>query len=183
MMSCRRLWPHAAALLAFASVARADEADPCDFVSSGAMSFSYEQVASCYRSVPFEPAILSNILDVIEQNRSFSDLAEVYEQRVHWREALAALRHDFPNDAAMHDAIKREHHEFRNVHVSYFPPRCYSALVTGFVPLEFGSTLKVEGGEPEQIIFVEATTLADVYLEATGIDAGALVTNPSSTSC
>jgi hypothetical protein len=151
------------------------ESDPCDFVSSGASSFSFAQVERCYQSVPFEPTDLANILAVIEQHRSFSDLAEAYDARVHWHEALAALAHDYPNDAAMHDALKREHHDFRNVHVSYFPPQCYTALLIGFTPLEFGSTVRVGAEGEQQIIFVESTLLAEPYLQGTGIDANALV--------
>jgi len=162
--------------LGFASAAQAQAVDPCDFVSSGATSFSFEQVKSCYESVPFDAGDLANIVEVIEQHRSFSDLAEAYDARVHWRDALAALaERDFPNDAAMHDALKREHHDFRNVHVSYFPPSCYSALVVGFTPLELGSLLRTVDGADEQVIFVEAAFLPAPYLEATGIDATTLI--------
>jgi hypothetical protein len=163
------------AFLALAPIAQATVGDPCDFVSSGATSFSPEQVLSCYRSVPFEPADLLNIIDVIEQHRSFSDLAEIYDARVHWRQALAALEHDYPNDMAMHDAIKREHHDFGNVHVSYFPPQCYSALLIGFTPLEFGSVVRNDGAGDEQLIFVESAPLASRYQAATAIDASSLV--------
>jgi hypothetical protein len=165
----------ALSVLCLASLARAAEGDPCDFVSSGATSFSFEQVKRCYESVPFEPADLTNILGVIEQHRSFSDLAEAYDARVHWRAALAALAHDHANDAAMHDALKREHHEFRNVHVSYFPPSCYSATVIGFTPFEFGSTVRDGAEGDEQIIFVESTLLGAQYLQGTGVDASALI--------
>jgi hypothetical protein len=168
-------WGAAASVLCLGSVARAAEADACDFASSGATSFSFEQVRRCYESVPFEPADLGNILAVIEQHRSFSDLAEAYEARVHWRDALAALAHDYPNDAAMHDALKREHHDFRNVHVSYFPPQCYTGMLIGFTPLEFGSTVRVGTDGDEQIVFVESTLLADAYRQGTGIDATALI--------
>lgn len=164
------------ALLGLATTAQAQEVDPCDFVSSGATSFSYEQVRSCYESVPFDADDLANIIDVIEQHRSFSDLAEAYDARVHWRDALAALAaQDFPNDSAMHDALKREHHEFRNVHVAYLPPTCYSSVVIGFTPIEFGSALREVGGALEQIIFVEAALFPGPYLQATGIDATALI--------
>jgi hypothetical protein len=175
MRCCATVLGGSVAFLAFASIAQAKLGDPCDFVSSGATSFSHEQVLHCYRSVPFEPADLINIIDVIEQHRSFSDLAEIYEARVHWREALAALEHDYPNDMVMHDAIKREHHDFGNVHVSYFPPQCYSALLIGFTPLEFGSTVRNGGAGDEQLIFVESAPLAATYREATAIDASSLV--------
>lgn len=168
----------AGSLAAFgiAATAQAQEVDPCDFVSSGATSFTYEQVASCYASVPFDAADLANIIEVIEQHRSFSDLAEAYDARVHWRDALAAIAaRDFPNDAAMHDALKREHHEFRNVHVAYLPPSCYSALVIGFTPIEFGSLLREVDGALEQLIFVEAALFPQPYQQATGIDATALI--------
>lgn len=165
----------AVSVFCLASLARAAEGDACDFVSSGATSFSFEQVKRCYESVPFEPADLVNILGVIEQHRSLSDLAEAYEARVHWRDALAALAHEYPNDAAMHDALKREHHDFRNVHVSYFPPTCYTALVIGFTPFEFGSTVRAGAEGDEQIIFVESTLFGAQYLQATGIDASALI--------
>lgn len=162
--------------LGFVSSAQGQALDPCDFVSSGATSFSYEQVKSCYESVPFDAGDLANIVEVIEQHRSFSDLAEAYDARVHWREALAAIAaQDFPNDAAMHDALKREHHEFRNVHVSYFPPTCYSTIVVGFTPLELGSMLREVDGAEQQIVFVEAAFFAAPYLQATGVDATTLI--------
>ena len=164
------------AVVGFTSAAQAQEVDPCDFASSGATSFSYQQVRSCYESVPFDAADRDNIVDVIEQHRSFSDLAEAYDARVHWRDALAAIAADeFPNDAAMHDALKREHHDFRNVHVSYFPPTCYSALVIGFTPIEFGSMVREAGDAEDQIIFVEAALFPAPYLQATGVDATALI--------
>jgi hypothetical protein len=175
-----RGWSVALAVVALTSAAHAVESDPCDFASSTDAAFAYERVMQCYRSVPFERADLVNILGVIGQHRSFSDLAELYDARVHWREALAALDRDYPNDAAMHEAIVREHHEFRNVHVSYLPPRCYTALAVALTPFEFGSTVidsiaLDDGAGPEQIVFIEGTLLADTYREATGIDATALV--------
>src|SRR5215471_994244 len=80
--------------------------DPCDFASSDAPAFTYEQVKTCYETVPFRPADLANIVSVVGQHRSFSDLAEIYEKRVHWRSALAALDdpttdRDYPSDFAM----------------------------------------------------------------------------------
>jgi hypothetical protein len=166
-------WSVALAVVALTSVAHAAEGDPCDFASSTDAAFAYERVMECYRSVPFQPADLDNILGVIGQHRSFSDLAELYDARVHWREALAALDRDYPNDAAMHEAIVREHHAFGNVHVAYLPPRCYTALVVALTPFEFGSTVldsAVDDGTRSQIVFIEATLLASTYQQATGID-------------
>src|SRR5690349_22042784 len=131
-------------LFGAASSAQANEPDPCDFAASAVPAFSREQVLACYRRVPFDPADLANIVQVVGQHRSFSDLGEIYEERVHWREALAALddpstEQDYANDLALHDAIKREHQRFRNGHVAYQPPACYWRMLNALVPLDFGS--------------------------------------------
>jgi hypothetical protein len=168
-----RVWSTGIALLGVSALAHAKQGDPCDFVSSGATAFSHEQVTRCYRQVPFDPAALANIVQVVEQHRSFSDLAEIYDARVHWRQALAALVHEYPNDLAMHDALKHEHQQFRDGHISYVLPACYWTMLAAFVPFDFGST--VSGSPAEQIVFIESAPFASLYLEATGIDATSLV--------
>jgi hypothetical protein len=160
-----------------ATSVEAKPADPCDFASSGKATFPYDQVMSCYRSVPFSVASLHNIVDVVAQHRAFSDLGEIYDSRIHWKRALGLLGavtspRAYPNDLAMHDAIKRDHKEFRDVHVAYEPPGCYWQMLSAFVPLEFGSLVRQGRGGPEQIIFVEdAPILPDLYQGETGIDA------------
>jgi hypothetical protein len=123
--------------------------------------------------VPFDPAALANIVQVVEQHRSFSDLSEIYDARVHWRQALAALEHEYDNDLAMHDALKHEHQQFRNGHVAYVLPACYWAMLAALVPFDFGST--VRGSGAEQIVFIESAPFASLYQEATGIDVTSLV--------
>ena len=161
----------------FAASAAAKTSDPCDFESSGNSAFPYAQVMSCYRQVPFSAAALHNIVQVVEQHRSFSDLGEIYDARIHWKRALAALdaatsEHAYPNDFALHEALKREHKEFRDAHVAYEPPACYWRMLNAFMPLEFGSmVLRAESGQ-EQIVFVEdAPVLPDLYHATAGIDA------------
>lgn len=153
--------------------------DPCDFASRGTNTFSFEQVTECYEQVPFDQGTLENIVGVIAEHRSLSDLAEIYEERVGWREALdgvleAGIAGEYPGDFAMHEALKLEHKRFRNAHVAYTPPGCYWRMLTAFMPFDFGSTLLRKNGE--QIIFIEATPfLPDLYQTATGIDASAYV--------
>lgn len=161
--------------------AQAQPSDPCDFVSGGKSAFSYAQVMGCYRKLPFSKDALHSIVRVIEQHRGFSDLGEIYDARVHWREGLAALLRpeampSYTSDLAMHDALKREHKSFRNAHVAYVPPGCYWRMLNAFVPLEFGSVVAHLGHSHEQIVFVEdAPILPDLYQAATGIDARTLV--------
>lgn len=161
--------------------AQAQSTDPCDFVSGGKSAFSYAQVMECYRRLPFAKEALDNIVRVVEQHRSFSDLGEIYEARAHWKEGLAALLRpeavqSYTSDLAMHDALKREHKNFRNAHVAYLPPDCYWRMLNAFVPLEFGSVVTRVGHSREQIIFVEdAPILPDLYRAATGIDTKSLV--------
>jgi hypothetical protein len=167
-------------LFGAASPAQANEPDPCAFAASTAPAFSHDQVMACYQRVPFDPADLANIVQVVAQHRSFSDLGEIYEERVHWKQALAALddpstEQDYPNDMALHDALKREHQRFRNGHVAYLPPACYWQMLNAIVPLNFGSTRWGAGGRAEQIIFVEGAGLVDLYRQATGIDLGAVI--------
>jgi hypothetical protein len=167
-------------LVGAASPAQANEPDPCAFAASAVPVFSREQVVACYQRVPFEPADLANIVQVVAQHRSFSDLGEIYEERVHWKQALAALddpstEQDYPNDMALHDALKREHQRFRNGHVSYQPPACYWGMLNAIVPLNFGSTRWGAGRHAEQIIFVESAGLVELYRQTTGIDLGALI--------
>jgi hypothetical protein len=168
-----RVWSGGVVLLGVSALAHAKQGDPCDFVSSGATAFSHEQVTRCYRQVPFDPTALANIVQVVEQHRSFSDLAEIYDARVHWRRALTALQHDYPNDLAMHDALKHEHQQFRNGHIAYVLPACYWTMLAAIVPLDFGST--VWGNRAEQIVFIESAPFASLYQEATGIDVTSLV--------
>src|SRR5512133_3138011 len=161
--------------------ALASAGDPCDFATGGQSTFPYQQVMACYRSVPFSSADLHNIVEVVKQHRSFSDLSEIYDARIQWKRALAEIEapnpeQRYPNDLAMHDALKAEHKRFRDAHVAYHPPDCYSRMVNAFIPFEFGSTLGHHRGSGEQIIFVEAAPiLPDEYQAATGIDPRALV--------
>jgi hypothetical protein len=165
----------------FATGARAADlvaADPCDFASSGQSVFPYAQVMQCFEQIPFSRTDLHEITEVVAQARSFSDLSELYDARVHWRRALAALDEpgvSFPNDLAMHMALLAEHKRFRNLHVSYWPPGCYWRMLTAFLPLDFGSTLRQVGRHTEQILFVESPLQAEAYQQATGIDVQALV--------
>ena len=76
----------------------------------------------------------------------------------------------------MHDALKREHMNFRDAHVAYTPPDCYWRMLNAFVPLEFGSTVRRMGDARKQIVFVQDTPiLPDLYQSATGIDTRAFV--------
>jgi len=164
---------------AWAGSARA--ADPCDFASGGESAFPYARVRACYEQVPFSADDLRNTVDVIRQHRSFSDLSEIYDARVHWQRELRAVEarqgeQAFPNDLAMQDAFKREHKNFKDEHVSYVPPACYWRMLNAFIPLDFGAAIVKKQGRREQVIFVEdAPILPDLYLAATGIDARAYV--------
>lgn len=160
--------------------APSEAADPCDFASSPEPAFSHARVRECYEQVPFSPEALRGIVQVVRQHRSFSDLAEIYDARVQWRSALDAIEAravsgGYPNDLAMHDALKREHQRFRNVHVGYLPPGCYWRMLNSFIPIELGSTLVRSGRKREQIIFVEEAIAPELYASVTGVDATALV--------
>src|SRR5688572_29797313 len=94
-------------VLSLAAAAHAQATDPCDFATGGGIVFSEERVLSCYQRVPFEPADLQNIVGVVAQTRSFSDLAGIYEERVGWRRALDAVaRRAHASDFELHDALK-----------------------------------------------------------------------------
>jgi hypothetical protein len=163
--------------LSLASAASAHNEDPCDFASSGASAFSYEQVMRCYRSVPFVRGDRDNIVQVIAQHRSFSDLSELYDSRIHWKQALAEVaRSTYDSDLSLHEALNREHRRFANPHIVYIPPACYWAMLQAFVPLDFGAAVRRVRGELEQIVFIEgAPLLPELYQQATGVDANALV--------
>lgn len=177
-----RAWG-AAPLLAAAtlSASPAGAAAPCDFTSEGRTTFSSEEVLECYDSVPFSIGTLENITTVLTQFRSLSDLAEIYQERMGWREHLldvleAGYSGELPSDFAMHEALTADHKRFRTPHVSYFPPGCYWRMLHGFLPFEFGSTVRRRHGRTEQIVFIEgAPYLPDVYREATGVDAESYV--------
>lgn len=161
---------------------RAAAQDPCDFASSGSDVFPREQILACFESVPFDRGDLDNILAVISQARSFSDLAEWYDARNNWVEHLAVLaQQDFPNDFAMHNALIAEHKRFKVVsHVSYDPPACYSDMFAAFVPLDFGATTRFARLSPhdrgadreKQIVFIEDAPegFREFYQQVTGID-------------
>jgi hypothetical protein len=151
--------------------------DPCDFVSSGSATFSYQQVKRCYESVPFSAESLQNILSVVEQHRAFSDLGDIYDARSHWRESLAALaRRSFPGDFAMNEALKAEHLALQSAHVGYIVPKCYWLMLNAFMPFDFGMTTRFTGPREEQLLFIEnAPIFPELYRQATGIDASRFV--------
>ncbi len=166
--------------------------DPCDFASSGAVIFPREQILACFESVPFNRGDLENILAVINQARSFSDLAEWYDARTGWVDNLAALAvEDFPNDFAMHNALIAEHKSHKTFHVEYQPPACYTDMFTAFVPFDFGATTRFarhgdddddddkdsDSDGERQIVFIEdvPSPFREFYQQVTGIDTQALV--------
>lgn len=136
---------------------------------------------ACYAQVPFSRSDLHGIVQAIRQIRSFSDLSEIYEARVHWQAALREVESGpgeagYLNDLAMHDALKREHQSFRDVHVAYVPPACYWNVVDAFIPFDFGSTLRRGPLGREQIVFIEGVpVLPEVYRDLTGIDTAPFV--------
>jgi hypothetical protein len=73
----------AAITLVISPAARADS-DPCNF-NDGAVAYSWEQVMECYTSVPFNPDDLDNIVGVLMDQRAYSDLDELFDERYHWR--------------------------------------------------------------------------------------------------
>ncbi|MCP3962595.1 MAG: hypothetical protein GY719_32545 [bacterium] len=156
-------------------------ADPCDFASSGAVAFPWDQVVACYETVPFHHDDLENILAVIAQDRSFSDLAELYDARSGWVASLSALddpttEEDYLGDFAMHNAIKAEHKNLLNSHVTYVAPQCYWNMLIAFVPFDFGVTTRFLEPAEKQIVFIEDASIgSDLYQLATGIDAAELV--------
>ncbi len=152
-------------------------ADPCDFTSGGAITFTQEQVFACFESVPFRHDDLENILDVVAQHRSFSDLAELYDARTGWVDRFNALYdEEFTSDYRMHVALTAEHKSLLNPHVRYRPPRCYHETFVAFVPFDFGVTTRFLKEGEDQIVFIEGAPLApDLYQFATGIDARELV--------
>ena len=146
------------------------EADPCNF-NDGAVAYSWEQVMECYTSVPFNPDDLDNIVGVLMDQRAYSDLDELYDERYQWRSNLAAVANaTYPDDFSMHNAIKHEHKLMRNPHVRYSQPFCYNSILTGFIPFDFGATKRFSKGE-DLVIFIEDAPIApDIYEDATGID-------------
>ena len=151
--------------------------DPCDFATSAAVTFPYDQVVSCYESVPFNHDDLENVLAVIAQHRSFSDLGELYDAKTSWIANLSLLDdpltlEDYPNDFAMHNAIKAEHKNQLNAHVRYVPPSCYWQMLTPFVPFDFGITTRFLKEGEKQIVFIEGAPFQPAaYEQMTGIDA------------
>ena len=171
--------PHLFALLLtlffFSSTAVADD-DPCNFITGGPV-YSYEQVMSCYQSVPFNHDDLVNAVESLRALRETSDLREVFETEFGWRERLAALddpetTEDYPNDYALQRAIMLNHKEFYNPHWRYYPPSCYTEILSAFMPFDFGSTVtRIRGGKQQQIIFIEAAPFwPELYQSFTGID-------------
>lgn len=163
------------ASLAIASTAAA--ADPCDFASGGAITFTQQQVLACFESVPFSPADLKNVLDVIAQHRSYSDLSELYDERTGWVDRFNALYDtEFTSDYRMQVALTAEHKSFLNPHVRYQPPRCYHETFVAFIPFDFGVTTRFLKEGENQIVFIEgAPILPGLYQLVTGIDARELV--------
>jgi hypothetical protein len=161
----------------FATNSVAVEPDPCDFVSSGEKGFSWHQVMDCYKSVAFFRADLEQIVGVLRENRPFSDLSELYDERFGWKASLEAmLETNFPNDFEMHNALRAEHIGMQNPHIRYFGPACYNDLVSAFIPFDFGSTTWSADGTGDeggnQIIFIEGAPFSPrLYERHTGVDA------------
>jgi hypothetical protein len=58
----------------------------------------------------------------------------------------------------------------RNPHVRYTAPACYTQLLTGYIPFDFGATRRFSAGE-DLVIFIEDAPIAPgIYADATGID-------------
>ncbi len=159
----------AAITLVISPAARADS-DPCNF-NDGAVAYSWEQVMECYTSVPFNPDDLDNIVGVLMDQRAYSDLDELFDERYHWRENLQNVADaHYPDDFSMHNAIRLEHKQMRNPHVRYTAPACYTQLLTGYIPFDFGATRRFSTGE-DLVIFIEDAPIAPgIYADATGID-------------
>jgi hypothetical protein len=126
--------------------------------------------------VPFIRSDLEQIVGVLLENREFSDLSELYDERYGWKNNLhTLLESDFRNDFEMHDALRAEHVAMQNPHISYIGPACYNELLSAFIPFDFGSATWPEGkADPEsgnQIIFIEGAPFSpNLYQRHTGID-------------
>ena len=166
-----------ALVLGFSTAAYA-ETDPCNF-NDGSEAFSYEQVMSCYESVPFDADELANTIAFLKAARERSDLREVLQARYQWREELDALAgEDFGNDHDFQLALVDNHKKFFNPHWRYQRPFCYTGFLGAFIPFDFGSAVLTVPGRraPEQIIFIEsAPYLGELYETFTGIDPEAYV--------
>jgi len=162
-------------LLNLAASAPVRASDPCNF-ADGSSAFAWDQVMSCYSSVPFNQADLYNAVDFLAVARERSDLRDVYDAQFGWRQSLAVLRTQvFSSDFAMQLAIVGNHKEFYNPHWRYQRPGCYTGYLAPFMPFDFGSTVVATKGKKPgraQIIFIEAAPfLPDLYQDFTGIDA------------
>ena len=152
---------------------RPAQADSCNFTTGDA--FSWQQVMDCYRSVPFNHDDLENIIGVLRDQRAYSDLDELYDERYQWRANLEALdapgtSADYPDDFSMHNAIKLEHKQMANPHIRYSAPACYTSILAGYIPFDFGATRRFSKGE-DLIIFIEDAPIApELYESTTGID-------------
>jgi hypothetical protein len=173
----RFLGPILAGFLLFSARTATAASDPCDFASSVASTFSYQQVKRCYESVPFDRGSLHNIVSVVKQHRAFSDLGELYEARSPWKEGLAALeRRAYPGDFAMNEALKKEHLNLQSAHIGYITPKCYWLMLNAFMPFDFGVTQRFTQRKERELVFIEgAPILPELYQQATGIDVQKLV--------
>lgn len=147
--------------------------DPCDFASNSGDTYSWNQVIQCYESVPFVQENLDQLVDVLLTNRQFSDMSELYDERFHWKSNLQQVAQtQFPNDYAMHNALRAEHKKNGDAHIRYAAPACYTSMLASFIPFDFGSTTRFPTFYEKQSIFIEgAPFYSDLYKQQTGIDA------------
>jgi hypothetical protein len=153
--------------------------DPCDF--TGSLSFGYDQVLSCYRSVPFCPdpgnpatcdrdAQVNHLRAAIE---GFSDLRDTYDALGHWRRKLDGVaRAKFASDYDLFLAMSDVMASFRDAHWSFDGPDCFERTIAAVVPLEFGSMIARVGGAEQQIVYLAEPRpfFNEPYVAATGID-------------
>ena len=163
--------------------ASAQSGEACDFVTTPFPS--YQQVLDCYNSVPWclDP---SNPLTCDRDNQaqvfeevleSFSTVQGFADSQADYRAKLAAIRAtDFASDYDQFKAFQDLLIDFRNGHWVYVGPQCYTRMVRGFIPLNFGSMLAKTSffGKSKQIIYLQAPFnglgTTDTYLAQTGID-------------
>jgi hypothetical protein len=156
--------------------------DSCDFTT--ALTFGFDQVLRCFKSVPFCPdkanpatcdrdAQIAHLRAAIE---GFSDLRHTYDATAGWRHQLDVIaskkyRSDFDLYVDMSNLMR----SFHNPHWSYYGPACFEESMWALVPLELSSALTKIGGSRRQIVYLREPIpyFSDLYIDATGIDVNA----------
>ena len=147
--------------------ANAADVSDCDFKTpydAGAAILNYEGVMTCFNTVDYVAADVTDAVEVLNASRNRSPLRNNYDAINGWKSSLITLEDGtYSSDFELQNALVLDHWAHENGHYFYLAPRCYSNIVNAFIPIDFGSMVH----KGEQIVYIDGIPgLPDSVLSA-----------------